>query len=806
MWLDQFKVKMELVDEHTTKFSSPFLKSAVYVVDQDYQTRVYLPHAYHYYKGGWHEFDDENEVLSMVKDIFHRAYLNDRMKLLQKQMQDDYFIISKYQTGDIGISLLERDENFFVALDGNPVLKTDDLSHAIDAYYQQITSILMAKDEDKDLALELFGQKVMMINMSAMERLDNLIEGQSQKWFKELLLSYISKYEPAVGRFHQMPMPNQQEGDDANTWQHGGVGRKDLKEEDYKKPKKNLLQEPIDGGTDKPHLPPAGDGMMATTQAFPAAVVKEFDPMQGRVKPEDGKIAYLAGEEKIKPQTISGDARKKIMHPPENKPIEAAGVDTINPSVQKDFPKQPEGGWIGELDEHPEGKDKIGDKQKPIEGMKKTQGVSMKPSVINDKTQEPIEHDDKYMKQMTFDTNDAIEMAEKLHIDFNKEKFDPIALARGMEVELEHHDVTGGDKVMTAKIALAHLKEDPQYYEKLAKIEKGVQGASTPYATGAFPNPAELTNQEQTEENKEDAPLPNKENAFSKTDELFDEIDGMERKALDHTLPPGAKELAQATQKRVTRTLKMSVYRWLHAMDVDAPIIVSINDLRKELDKWRTSSLPHLESNMYELMNKGLKVGMKVSKVPVPDDEEFKPDIEDFRDAVKQIEKEVTDHVHQILKAGVKDDFKLDKKEIRKKINEFLGKLDSRVNLMVRTETSKLIYLGLLLALMFLPDKDKYNYYWVNPADERSKDISLDRMQKSPYNYDTINFLWTHQEEFINGRWQADQYNNRCHIEKRERNDDQVSGNKYAGEIDRFKRTSRIIRKKKQKDEDQGQK
>ena len=39
----------------------------------------------------------------------------------------------------------------------------------------------------------------------------------------------------------------------------------------------------------------------------------------------------------------------------------------------------------------------------------------------------------------------------------------------GMNVELEHCDITCGDPLLTARIALAHLKEDNAYYEKLKK-------------------------------------------------------------------------------------------------------------------------------------------------------------------------------------------------------------------------------------------------------------------------------------------------------------------------------------------------
>jgi hypothetical protein len=48
---------------------------------------------------------------------------------------------------------------------------------------------------------------------------------------------------------------------------------------------------------------------------------------------------------------------------------------------------------------------------------------------------------------------------------------------RGMDVELEHGsrdpqtDVTNDDPVLTGKIALAHMKEFPDYYERLSRME-----------------------------------------------------------------------------------------------------------------------------------------------------------------------------------------------------------------------------------------------------------------------------------------------------------------------------------------------
>jgi uncharacterized protein DUF5661 len=49
---------------------------------------------------------------------------------------------------------------------------------------------------------------------------------------------------------------------------------------------------------------------------------------------------------------------------------------------------------------------------------------------------------------------------------------------RGMDVELEHGthdpatDVAGDDPIVTAKIALAHLNEFPDYYTRLERMEE----------------------------------------------------------------------------------------------------------------------------------------------------------------------------------------------------------------------------------------------------------------------------------------------------------------------------------------------
>jgi hypothetical protein len=41
-----------------------------------------------------------------------------------------------------------------------------------------------------------------------------------------------------------------------------------------------------------------------------------------------------------------------------------------------------------------------------------------------------------------------------------------------MQVEMEHRNVTGGSLLTTGRIALAHLEEFPDYYDRLERMEK----------------------------------------------------------------------------------------------------------------------------------------------------------------------------------------------------------------------------------------------------------------------------------------------------------------------------------------------
>ena len=75
-----------------------------------------------------------------------------------------------------------------------------------------------------------------------------------------------------------------------------------------------------------------------------------------------------------------------------------------------------------------------------------------------------------------FTTEEAKEVGEKMGIKWDKFNIDQFR--RGMDVELEHGtvdkntNISNDGPIMTGKIALVHLNEFPDYYDRLEKMEE----------------------------------------------------------------------------------------------------------------------------------------------------------------------------------------------------------------------------------------------------------------------------------------------------------------------------------------------
>jgi hypothetical protein len=82
------------------------------------------------------------------------------------------------------------------------------------------------------------------------------------------------------------------------------------------------------------------------------------------------------------------------------------------------------------------------------------------------------------MPNRQFSEEEARAIGERVGIDWSAGDVDLEQFRKGLSIELEHGtvdpmtDVTHDDQVMTGKIALAHLREIPDYYTRLEAMER----------------------------------------------------------------------------------------------------------------------------------------------------------------------------------------------------------------------------------------------------------------------------------------------------------------------------------------------
>jgi Protein of unknown function (DUF5661) len=89
---------------------------------------------------------------------------------------------------------------------------------------------------------------------------------------------------------------------------------------------------------------------------------------------------------------------------------------------------------------------------------------------------------------------EARRVGDAIGVDWSR--FDLEQFRAGMDVEYEHGshdpqtDVTGDDPIITGKIALAHMKEYPDYYERLERMEREAEAEWSAKRADGAPRPA----------------------------------------------------------------------------------------------------------------------------------------------------------------------------------------------------------------------------------------------------------------------------------------------------------------------------
>lgn len=271
---------------------------------------------------------------------------------------------------------------------------------------------------------------------------------------------------------------------------------------------------------------------------------------------------------------------------------------------------------------------------------------------------------------------------------------------------------------------------------------------------------------------------------------ISDEVDMIE-KYLDlhksHLFSPeqnlalGTKRLAENLEKDLYHSLRNTVNDWYSGIDSTTNSDDALLSLRKQLIRWSQDISSGTINGLHDIIDLGVKAGIRKSRIPVPLKFYNQVNVTSF--SQKGIMPAIRNFSDEVFRKASNAASKHNMGSYRQKraIDSELRKMRDRTRLMLKTETARFANLGMLEAFNQDPEKYLYKYYWHNTLDDRTKNISKMRVEGNPYSMPEMLWLWKKQEQFIDGRWENDTFNQRCSFYRGERLEKEWSNNRFEG-------------------------
>ena len=237
-------------------------------------------------------------------------------------------LYSEFQSGEDKVKLEGEDNQYKVSTNGVNSLVTESFKEALAKYYSSVSRIMDAQNNNKDLALELFGEHVLntsrntrklmaeLDKMTEVKMLENLDYSQLSIPFNS---DFIIKYEPQSDVFGIVPRTYDSTEVESQNNPGGKIGRKDLKESDYEEIELHPdEQDPIEEELSEPGIGTDGANLITKTDK-PSLNQPQLLPYR---QEENKRTEKVEAPIKVK-ETYSQN-----LHPPEEKAIEGQhGVD-----------------------------------------------------------------------------------------------------------------------------------------------------------------------------------------------------------------------------------------------------------------------------------------------------------------------------------------------------------------------------------------------------------------------------------------------------------------------------------------------
>ena len=283
--------------------------------------------------------------------------------------------------------------------------------------------------------------------------------------------------------------------------------------------------------------------------------------------------------------------------------------------------------------------------------------------------------------------------------------------------------------------------------------------------------------------------------------EYYDWVDEVISKAglvFEGNQPPGTKVIGRSAELRLYSTLQDAVQSFLETLDGTESQQEVVDAVREVIYRWADVNIPLMNRTFEELFKRGLEAGLVAvgQRLDVGDQkvlELLRESELKMGSRIVLFSEDIANQYEKVIHRNFEPTEEFNLPALVRQMGDVAPARRFEIERIARTEVGQTSGIGRFWGWAKEPeDLYSYRYNWNSTPDTRRRKMKEIRQSWNPLTWDEAWFLWSHNKQMVDGKWQVGNINCRCTV-SRSPVDDEFTGNRFAGRENMFERTLDVI-------------
>ena len=283
--------------------------------------------------------------------------------------------------------------------------------------------------------------------------------------------------------------------------------------------------------------------------------------------------------------------------------------------------------------------------------------------------------------------------------------------------------------------------------------------------------------------------------------EYYDWVDEVISKAglvFGGNQPPGTKVIGRSAELRLYSTLQDAVQSFLETLDGTESQQEVVDAVREVISRWADVNIPLMNRTFEELFKRGLEAGLVAvgQRLDVGDQkvlELLRESELKMGSRIVLFSEDIVNRYEKVIHRNFEPTEEFNLPSLVRQMGDVAPARRFEIERIARTEVGQTSGIGRFWGWAKEPEYlHYYRYNWNSTPDTRRRKMKEIRQSWNPLTWDEAWFLWSHNKQMVDGKWQVGNINCRCTV-SRSPVDDEFTGNRFAGRETMFERTLDVI-------------